>query len=371
MMKKPRLRQVIVVLFLTGFATSVFAKAPSHKSKRAKAQPVEQPEAQPVAQPEAKFVAQPEAQPEFQPEPQPRRSRFWGGAESGRWTNVRALEGFHVKAGVGLRNEKFGWNISGPGGVPDVLSELKWDLKMYEFRGGVAYRLPIGLFFTGDGSYGRNRSDGKYRDSDYLSSGRENEISRSNGKATGSSASSFSLGTGWRFSIQDKFSVSPEAGYSWDWRKVRMKKGVQTVSSSPIVPPVGSVLTGLNAKYNADWHGPWVGVALEAKPIEKLTITSGLRYTWADYKADAYWNLRDLKYTHTSDGHSIKYNLGAAWDITPRDAVGLTFVREDARFSGGKDHTRWSEGAPADLTTGFHRGWSKSWSVLAGYKSAF
>ncbi len=76
-----------------------------------------------------------------------------------------------------------------------------------------------------------------------------------------------------------------------------MTDGYQAITW-PGGPPLGP-FDGLDSSYDAHWQGPWIGLemTLEAerfiKTLSPVSFYAAWEYHWADYYAEADWNLRD------------------------------------------------------------------------------
>ena len=230
-------------------------------------------------------------------------------------------KGIEVEVGYGYRRDSLDWNIAGDlqGNNPNVLSELTWeDLLIHEIHMGVRADLKNAFFLKGSINYGVIVA-GDNQDSDYAADNREMEFSRSNNDADKGNTLDGQFGAGYRFRlISESLSVIPLAGYSYHRQHLSMTDGYQTITW-PGGPPLGS-FNGLDSTYEAQWRGPWIGldITLETERFTKLSPISfyaGWEYHWADYYAEADWNLRDdfmhpKSFEHEADGTGMVVNLG-------------------------------------------------------------
>ena len=108
--------------------------------------------------------------------------------------------------------------------------------------------------------------------------------------------------------------MAPVIGYSYHEQNLTITDGYQTF------PPSGS-FPGLDSTYETEWKGPWIGLDFTFRTDEKRKITPeietliSIEYHWADFYADADWNLRTdfahpKSYEHEADGHGFILNMG-------------------------------------------------------------
>ena|GEM_PF-416507 len=254
---------------------------------------------------------------------------------------------------TGYRTDDLDWNIAGDinGRNPNILSELTWeDLQSYQVSGTA--RLTARPFVSGrlSGNYAWIL-DGKNQDSDYLGNNRTLENSRSNNTAEDGFLLDLSGGIGypWEPSAGRRYDLrlTPLAGYSYHEQNLRITEGVQTI------PATGS-FSDLNSKYQTRWRGPWVGLDLEFKFSPEIRCFGGFEYHWADYKADARWNLRDdfsqpKSFRHTADGNGIIGSAGIGYLLSKHLSLELSTAYQDwSADEGGLDRTFFSNGTTSD-----------------------
>ncbi len=234
-------------------------------------------------------------------------------------TVVMAETGMSTALQLGYRVDSLDWNIGAyfEGQYVNVLSELEWtSLQIPLVKLDVDAYLDR-FYLRGNLSYGEINS-GDNQDSDYLSDNRINEFSRSNNNGADGEVADASIGFGYKFDTSDagsKFSsyFMPMFGYSIHTQDMKMTDAVQTLSVATATLsalPLGP-FPGLNASYDAEWQGAWVGLIFgEANTDTDLEIELSLIYHDVDYQAEADWNLRtDLahpkSFEHFSDGHGL------------------------------------------------------------------
>ncbi len=261
---------------------------------------------------------------------------------------------FSLDNGYRVDNLKF--NIAGDknGFNPNILSELTWhDLESYQVKGSgritfdklcvVRGYLDYGWIFAGDN-----------QDSDYLGNNRSFEFSRSNNNSDNGDLLDASLGLGVPFKVPSSrydLTLTPLGGYSYHEQNLTITDGNQTLD------PFGLFGTGpfpgLDSEYRARWEGPWAGLDLSFRMTRKLTFGSTLEYHWADYTADARWNLRTdfaqpKSFRHTARGHGVVGGFNAKYALTPRWGLHADVDVQYWRTGYGTDTTHFSNGTSVE-----------------------
>ena len=254
-----------------------------------------------------------------------------------------------IEVGYGYRQDSLDWSIAGDrqGENPNILSELTWEeLLIHEIRMGVRTDLKQSFFLKGSINYGVIVG-GENQDSDYAADNREMEFSRSNNDADQGSTLDGLFGAGYKFRfISKSFNVIPLVGYSYHRQRLSMTDGYQTITWTG-GPPLGA-FEGLESTYEAQWKGPWIGldVILETESfvtaIPPMSFYFGWEYHWADYYAEADWNLRDdfmhpKSFEHEADGTGMVANLGVRLRLNHRWSVTLGYETEEWSTEEGVD----------------------------------
>ncbi len=258
---------------------------------------------------------------------------------------------------LGYRSDDFNWNIAGDitGNNPTILSELEWeDLSIFQIKGAntTVYR---GIYFRGSVAYGWIFS-GDVQDSDYLGDNRTLEFSRSNNSGDEGSTLDASVGIGYQFLFQSGFiGISPMVGYSYHEQNLTMTDGNQTLESA-VTPPLGT-FDGLESSYDTEWKGFWLGVDLafqspdgdRANAVEGYELMLGFEYHWADYEAEADWNLRTdfahpKSFEHDADGSGIVVSGEFNFFFTPHWAVHFSGNYQTWETDPGTDRTFHADG---------------------------
>lgn len=259
------------------------------------------------------------------------------------------LKSIEIEAGYGYRQDSFDWNIAGDiqGNNPDVLSELEWkDLRIHEVYLELRANLKNSFVLKGSLNYGVIFS-GDNRDSDYSADNREMEFSRSINDADDGHTLDGQLGAGYRFRlISDAIAVIPLAGYSYHRQYLTMTDGYQVITWLG-GPPLGS-FDDLDSSYDARWQGPWVGIEMTldaerfTKTLPPISFYAAWEYHWADYTAEADWNLReDFKhpksFEHEADGTGTVASLGVCVRLGDRWSLTLEYETEEWSTERGVD----------------------------------
>lgn len=299
-------------------------------------------------------------------------------------------EGLTLDFSAGYRQDYFKWNVSGPDGVPHILSELKWDkLNSYGFLVEGRYVNCYHIYFRGYADYariycGRNHDTdfaGHHRHHDSSSSGssssgssssghhhhRAFEILRTEGKANKGELFDFSGGIGYQFTfLVDRVSVSPVGGYSEHEQHLNISD--VEIEFNAITDFVGPV-PGVHSRYNARWQGPWVGVDYTLQMTCNMWAYGTAEFHWARFQAKGHWNLRsDFVDDFRQKGHGhgrvftfgINYDMGSIWHRTL--SFGLIGTYQTWRLNNGTDRVFFREGHVKSKLNTIHW-WS--WSVMA------
>ena len=257
--------------------------------------------------------------------------------------------------GAGYRRDDLDWNIAGDssGNNPNVLSELTWDdVESYQvkFQGSLA--IPNIIALRGYADYGWI-FDGENQDSDYAGDNRTYEFSRSNNNADDGDVWDASLAIGYPFRTGQTViaTFTPLVGYSQHEQKLKITDGYQTI------PPVGS-FSGLDSSYDTEWKGPWVGMDMRFRAnkrnnfAERFETYLSYEYHWADYHAEANWNLRDdfqhpKSFEHNADGNGWIIGAGLNFILQRNIALNFDFDYQNWSAKDGTDKVFFADGTTA------------------------
>jgi hypothetical protein len=271
---------------------------------------------------------------------------------------------------IGYRTDDIDWNIAGftptiflipplQGVYVNILSELSWsNLEIFQMEFSLERRIQRKYKIRGTFAYGVI-FDGENQDSDYAGNNRTFEFSRANNSADDGSTSDVSIGFGYNFSfLSDAIGLTPLIGFSYHSQNLTMTEGVQNVSDFGWPSALGP-FPGLNSSYDAKWYGPWVGLDLNAR-IYKRDGTSlaheilfGIEYHWANYHAEANWNLRTdfdhpKSFEHEADGSGIVFWAGYNYFFNPQGSLNLSGKYQEWQTDPGIDRIFFSNGTVAE-----------------------
>lgn len=239
--------------------------------------------------------------------------------------------------GSGYRQDSLNWNIAGPNGYPNVLSELKWDdIKMWEISGQASQSL-LGLCLSVEADYAVVL-EGKNRDSDYLGNNRTLEFSRSYSDAKDGYAYDLSASLGWNINfLISPLTLSPQIGYAYNKQHFTMKNGNLTIDlfNGNIGP-----FSGLDSSYTAEWHGPWLGMDASFCFYCPITIFGSARAYALCYNGRGHWNLRSDfadDFRHHGYGYGLLGRLGVQYSLSNCWAIGILGSYQEYRLRHGHD----------------------------------
>ena len=239
-------------------------------------------------------------------------------------------------------------------------------MKIYEARAKANLIIKNHLVVDTMAGYGEI-SDGHNRDSDYNGSGRTLEFSRSTADTTGEVIDA-AAGLGYRlyFGESDDFFVDDLiltvlGGYGYNRQKLNDKNLFREI-------PVFGSTDGLNSTYETVWKGPWAGFEL-AGAKEKVSGSFRFEYHFADYNAEANWNLRSdfqhpKSFEHFSDGYGLVFNCGLGYQINDRWNINLSGDLQRWKTDSGLMRFYFANGTITD--TRLNEVEWYSWAVLLG-----
>ena len=256
---------------------------------------------------------------------------------------------------TGYRVDELDWNIAGDisgTATPNIISELTWsDLKSFQLKLGGKGIINRVFYMRGSAAFGWVLS-GQVQDSDYNGDNRTQEYSRSISSADDSNVLDATVAFGYPFRLaSDRFRLIPVVGFSYSEQNLHMQDGVQVLSEPPQSQPIGPI-AGLDSTYDTRWYGPWAGVDFSFKASDKIHLFAGFEYHWADYKAEANWNLRtDLahpkSFEHEADGTGILITAGGDYIFSEPWSLGLEVNYQDWSTDAGIDRQFNSDGTMA------------------------
>jgi len=286
----------------------------------------------------------------------------------------------------GYRLDELDWNIAGPNGSPNIISELTWsDIELMTFELGVKRCFSANWLAGFEASYGYV-FNGDNQDSDYSGNNRAQEFSRSNNNADSGMAIDASVYAGYKLKLVEKNELAlyliPKVGFSYASQFMRMKNGNQTLSepapafgiTEDNLMPLGS-FSGLDSKYDATWFGPWLGLESELELGRSLHVSLNLEYHYAYYDATADWNLRSdfqhpESYTQEAEGYGLVSNIEAKYRLSQKSSVLLSVDYEDWNADkGGKQNFKFAN--DIELSSTLNEVNRRSKGINVGFSYAF
>ena len=236
--------------------------------------------------------------------------------------------------GIGERKTEVNWNIAGNlvGTNPNIISELTWNnIKSHQFLlGGILMEKDYFLQLFGE--YGTIHA-GENQDSDYNLDNRKGEFSRSVNNAGKGYLLDGEINYGKDYFFSGKLKVSPMIGYGFHRQKLRIYDGNQVIGSAD--------LTGLDSLYQANWHGPQVGISLNYKKNSNV-VSFNYGYQDISFYGHADWNLRsDLKHpkSMTQQGSGSGTKISGSFEHAISNLSSLSLVMNHYNYSATGEHT--------------------------------
>lgn len=281
--------------------------------------------------------------------------------------NRRSVE-TEFSLGGGYRRDDLNWNVSGDsdGNNPNVLSELTWeDLEIFQLKLENRTVVPKRFYFRAFLAYGWI-SDGQNQDSDFAGDDRTFEFSRTNNSADDGNVLDASVGVGYPFQLRGKVisTITPLVGYSLHEQNLTITDGNQTISvpivtpSLVIEPPPLGPFPGLDSTYEAAWRSPWIGLDLQFEARERkawahrLEGYASVEVHWADFEAEADWNLREdfahpKSFQQDADGTGIVIGLELVYLLKPNWLLNASYDYQDWSADDGTETVFLADGTTA------------------------
>ncbi|MEW6545084.1 MAG: hypothetical protein AB1411_15930 [Nitrospirota bacterium] len=251
-----------------------------------------------------------------------------------------------VTLGTGIGSERLAWSIAGPGGRPNILSELTFQ-RTETVVGFVKsawrhqdWRLDLEL----DGGV---LQSGSVRDEDFAGNNRQGLLIRSMSQIDGNMLWAARGGVEYRWLNQSWSQSWLRIGGIFSQQTYRIVDGVQDV-------PTLSAIDRLNSTYRARWYGPELGLK-EYLPLGRsaFALTGEVAWwPWLRYDGQGTWNRRsdlrqDPSFTHTATGWGVGTDAALAW----------SFLKDRAWMSLGW-RWQWMETGRGTARTFFSNGTS-------------
>ena len=236
--------------------------------------------------------------------------------------------------GIGERETAIDWNIAGnlAGTNPNIVSELSWNnIKSHQFLLGGIWT-EDDYFLQVFGEYGIIYA-GENQDSDYNFDNRKGEFSRSVNNAGKGHLMDAEINYGKDYFFSGKLKISPMLGYGFHRQHLRIYDGKQVIGSVD--------LSGLNSLYQANWHGPQVGIGLNYKNNSNV-VSFNYSFQNINFYGHTDWNLRsDLKHpkSMTQQGRGSGTKISGSFEHAVSYFSSLSLVVSHYNYSAAGDHT--------------------------------
>ncbi|MDL1963728.1 MAG: hypothetical protein LWW98_05200 [Deltaproteobacteria bacterium] len=283
---------------------------------------------------------------------------------------------------TGYRVDDLDFNIAGDinGNNPNIISELKWrELKSFQLK--IANKTVLQQLFLLRSSLAYGWIfDGRNQDSDYWGNNRNCEWSRSNNNTDDGNVLDASFGVGWQFTFgRSDFVMTPVIGYSYHEQNLTMTDGCQTIATPLCTPELGP-FPDLDSTFETEWKGPWIGLDFTFRSNEKTDLSPiietciSVEYHWADYYAEADWNLRTdfahpKSFEHKADGNGIVLSAVLKFLLDYQWTLNIKLDYQNWSTDSGIIRAFLSDGAIADQRLN-DVNW-ESYAMMAGIEYCF
>lgn len=271
------------------------------------------------------------------------------------------------------------WSIAaGPGENynPDRLSELTFTNMKNRGLGveiGWMARLNENIAFILEGKFSKSDlQSGDVRDSDYASSGRSTEFSRSYAQSDDGSDEYFSATVGLKYRwFQTKgHYISFLLGLSKLDRDINISQGVQYLP----LENRGAQLVGLNSSYDSRWNSLFYSVSTEHAFTWGTVGFQVKMHPGMEFDADANWNLREdfahpTSFAHTGEGDGIEYVFGYSYAFHDQSDIYTQYEIMEFNVADGYDHVFYGDGS--SYVTRLNNADLESQSLVFGYRHWF
>ncbi len=276
------------------------------------------------------------------------------------------------------QNAHFDWNIASDitgTHSPNILSELTYEnLEIsswsYNIEGKIPLKNNINTLFQFHLSQGVI-DEGIVQDSDYSNNFRTNEFSRSYSSPDGSNITSYKLTLGLENNTFNQSNFTYLFGIAHNSQNFIKTNGEQVVSSST-TPGLGK-FNGLKSSYAADWLSWFTGIQF-TKAFNTSQFRLRSEYHFADYNAEADWNLRTdfqhpKSFEHLANGTGLIASINYALKIAPNLSMQIAYTSERWKTKTGIDRVFFSNGTQASTRLNAAHWESNSMSIGLYYQN--
>lgn len=274
---------------------------------------------------------------------------------------------FEYGLSVGYRIDTLSWNIADNN--VNVASLVKWqDTVIAQLRADAKLYLNDDWQLRGSLATGAVHS-GTNQDSDYAASNYKQEYSRSNNQS-GGAVRDFTLALGKKIRLPDlkakgktyPLHIVPLAGVAIHQQSFTMIDGYQTI-------PANGAFPNLHNSYDTTWKSLWLGAEGLLNVNDKLTLVGTGEYHFADYTAEANWNLRNdlahpVSFKHIAKGRSKVASVGVIYRLNQHTLFNTALGYQSWHANGGTDQTFFANGTSSNYRLN-NVGWS-AWTLTVG-----
>ncbi len=252
-----------------------------------------------------------------------------------------------VSSGIAL--DRLEWTIGSSSSFP--ISELVFEATIWQTTFNTQWSSDSSRWFVeGTAGFGSVLS-GSVVDSDFSFPNMKGLSSRSESDIDGHNSLLFSVESGYRIWITDRWVVSIVSGFTWSQVRYQIKNGEQTFPSG------GSDLSSLNSEYRARWYGPNIGFRwnTDLRPLPLFFFLEGRFWPIIQYSGKGTWNLRndfeqDPSFTHKDDnGYGGDVTATLRYPITNHWIIEGGWTGRFLRTSNGTDRTFFSNGTESTI----------------------
>lgn len=274
---------------------------------------------------------------------------------------------FEYALGTAYRQDNLKWSIADA--TVNVASKVQWKNSVIaQLRADAKLHLNADWQLRAAISTGAVRS-GTNQDSDYAASNYTQEYSRSNNQS-GGAVRDFSIAVGKTLPLPDlkvkqvsyPLHIIPLAGFAINQQSFTMLNGQQTL-------PANGAFPNLHNSYDTQWKSIWFGAEGLLKVNDQLTLTGTGEYHFADYTAEANWNLRNdfahpVSFKHTASGQGYVISAGMIYQINKNILLNSSLGYQSWHTGSGVDQTFFAGGTTNNYT--LNSVWWNAWTLHVG-----
>ena len=250
--------------------------------------------------------------------------------EPDNYVSVKDDFSFFYYLESGYQHDSFKWDIAGPNGNPDTLTEVEWnDLSLVGFNAGFNVPILYNFILKADAGYAWTVA-GNSQQTSFLHDGKTDPFTSVENDSGEGYAWFGSIALGYAFDFGSKFNdpvalnITPLAGYSWREQNLKADNGHELLTGFERNDP--STL-GLENSYSANWSGPWLGGDITLSAFRHHQLFSSFQHHWAEYEAEGDWRQsedvqKSTGFEHSADATGIVASAG--YRYIKHDSWGLS-----------------------------------------------